>query len=229
MPHLLRHAPAGTQPDAMVGVAWEAYVGAFPLVDPDKFITAPSYMLRRVVGGCIDDARKTDDLPRRVRNFEQALKRVCEDLINSLGRHPTDEEISQRLGMKPKIYQRYMHHLAVLPPVSLDSSPDGDPSNNLHSLASTDDPGPETAFEKKELAARLRHLLGFDPEHPPTTLDEVAHLKREQQMALLFHFLHMPMKDVAIMFGVTGGRVSQLLTEFRAKLRTQLEREGHIE
>src|SRR5881394_3563894 len=80
-------------------------IAAFDLTRGVKFET---YCAPRIRGAILDELRSMDWVPRLVRSRSHKLDQVSKQLEMELGRTPSEEEISKRLGLPTSEYDKLM-------------------------------------------------------------------------------------------------------------------------
>src|SRR5215204_2243624 len=91
--------PAHVDDDDLVSYGLLGLIGAIERFDPDRDIKFETYALARIKGSIIDELRSMDWVPRSVRSRAREIERAIGELESRLGRAPTDEEISGKLGV----------------------------------------------------------------------------------------------------------------------------------
>lgn len=183
-----------------------ALVGAVDKFDSSKG-KFETYVVKRIRGMIIDLARKQDWAPRSVRKRAKDIDQAVGELYSSLGRFPTDQEVSARLGITAAQYQDALVNTSMCNVMSLEELFDEQdqwsmgPSvqRETHSL-------PEQELLDKELQTILADAIG--------TLKE-----KEQLMLSLYYQQNLNMKEIAQVFGVSEPRISQIHAKAIQKLR----------
>jgi RNA polymerase sigma factor for flagellar operon FliA len=83
--------------DDLVSVGLVALFEAHQKYDPTQGVPFPSYAFRRIQGAMIDEARRLDVLPRRLRARTVLLEKRRQELTMRLGRDPSREELAKEL------------------------------------------------------------------------------------------------------------------------------------
>src|ERR687896_130198 len=91
--------PAHVDEGDLVSYGLLGLIGAIERFDPDRDIKFETYAIARIKGSIIDELRSMDWVPRSVRARARDIERTISQLESKLGRAPTDEEISQKLGL----------------------------------------------------------------------------------------------------------------------------------
>src|SRR5450755_4254032 len=91
-------------------------INAFDLERGVKFET---FCAPRIRGAILDELRSMDWVPRLVRSRSHKLDSVSKQLEMELGRTPSEEEISRRLGLPTAEYDKLMKDATTVTQVSL--------------------------------------------------------------------------------------------------------------
>jgi len=170
--------------------------------DPDRGVAFESYARTRINGAILDELRGRDWASRSVRADARRHRGCVESLTAELGRHPTDEEIGERMGMSPDALRRLNGDVSRASVLSFEAV-FADPDTTM--------PADSTPAPQDELLAReLKSVLG----------DAISALpERLHKVVLEYFFEERPMQDIADELGVTESRVSQMRAEALALLR----------
>ncbi|RMF71798.1 MAG: sigma-70 family RNA polymerase sigma factor, partial [Planctomycetota bacterium] len=104
-------------------------VDALDAFDPERGVKFETYCAPRVRGAILDELRSMDWVPRLVRHRAHKLDHIMRILEAELGRMPTQEEISARLGMPKAQFEKLVRDANAVSLVSL-SQKFGDSENN---------------------------------------------------------------------------------------------------
>jgi len=168
--------------------------------DPARDIRFESFAEHRIRGAMIDELRRLDHLPRRLRSDLDSIAAAREALGAALGREPTLEELSEKVGIGVSELGE-MEGLSQ-PPLPL---PDDAP------LAGDDLPADER-LAKAQTHARVTAAI--------SSLSE-----RLQLVMSLLYAEGLSNKEVAQVLGISEARVSQLHSDAIKKLRGTLTAE----
>lgn len=199
-----------TEIDDIVNECFITLMAAIDRFDPAKNVKFETYASLRMRGTIIDIVRKNDWLPRRIRKTAKEIDNAEVELFNSLGRHPTNQEMADHLGMELEKYLKILGETNLYNVVSLDEL--------MESFGSTFDPAasedgsgsPEAALQKAELYRIMQEAI--------TTLRE-----NEQLTISLYYRKGLNMREIAEVLGVKEPRVSQIHSNAIRKLRVAME------
>ena len=173
-----------------------------------KFSTYATWWIRQAITRAIADKARTIRIPVHMVDTLQQLRRVASDLLESLGREPTLDEIAVAAGMNP---EKVREAFRVLPePVSIHEPVGEDDAELGDFIQDTDAQGP---FEAAALALRqedLRRML------------EALTEREKKVLALRFGLLTgqaCTLEEVGREFALTRERIRQIEAKALSKLR----------
>ena len=168
----------------------------------DETRTEPflSFAEHRIRGAVLDELRRGDMLPRRVRQLARKISNTIRSLENS-GETPCEQKIADSLGVP---VEQYRSGLSQLVNVGVDPL-EHDDQILVADLRQAPD----------ELAAH-RQLIG-------TVRDALEHLEQRDVTILGLHYIEdLTYQQIAETLRITPSRVCQLLWRAVERLRTQL-------
>jgi RNA polymerase sigma factor FliA len=165
--------------------------------DPARGASFATFAEHRVRGAMLDELRRLDHLPRRLRNRTDDLVKTRKKLAGSLGREATVEEVATELGVD---VEEASDMAALLePPLPLESI--------LPTLASGE--ATDTALLRAEAVSRLT--------------DAIEQLPERLRMVLSLHYIEdLTYREIAGMLDVSEPRICQLHSEALGHLRKLL-------
>jgi RNA polymerase sigma factor for flagellar operon FliA len=180
---------------------------AFDRFEASRGVDFPVYAEYRIRGAMYDALRGVDGVSRRLRGEARQLLRTADTLRQELSREATPTEIALRLGISLDRYWA-LSEATQSGQVSLDQSPQ-DEGSSLHNQI----PEPALLADERMGAAEVRSALRVAIQELP---------ERHRQAILLYYSEGLNLAEIAKVYEVTPSRVSQLLTEARARLRRAL-------
>ena len=154
----------------------------------------------RIRGAMLDELRKRDFFPRRLRAKANRIARTGRQLRAELGREANEEEMATRLEISTSQLRTWRHQTA---PYSFIE--ESDPLIQLKSHT----PRADETLQKIELHHQLLDALGSLPERERILLD-------------LYFNQEISQRDIAEIMGLTEGRISQLKSQALRKLRAYM-------
>jgi RNA polymerase sigma factor for flagellar operon FliA len=175
--------------------------------DSSKNVKFESYASLRMRGTIIDLARKNDWLPRRIRKTAKMIDNAELELFSGLGRHPTNKEMAEHLGMDLDKYLKVLGETNLNNVLSLDEMMDAYGRDIYDTLASPDaSASPEKMLQKGELSRVLQEAIESLRDNEKLTIS-------------LYYRKGLNMREIAHVLGVKEPRVSQIHANAIRKLR----------
>jgi RNA polymerase sigma factor for flagellar operon FliA len=161
--------------------------------DPAAAVPFSIYARYRIEGEMLDSLRRQDLAPRKLRRWQKQVSAARQELMASLQRPPTEEELCDRL----------MVSLVEMRNRSLELSRMNAPLSTKRDGGETADPasGPETDPDHICSQRQLREVLD-------RLIDDLP--ERHQQVIRWHYCQHMTMKEIGSVMGVNESRVSQM-------------------
>jgi len=198
-----RRVPSWMSSDDLVAAAMVGLTEAAERFDESRQESFVAFAERRIRGAVLDELRRGDIMPRRVRRQARRVAQEIGRLERRLGRTPEDEEVAAALGVSPATYRE---ELADLVEVTL-----VDPERHRNAIDLHADGGesPAAAAERAQLAGMVRAGL--------TRLEP-----RDQTLLSLYYVEGFPYAEIGRVLGVTESRVCQLHSRALLRLRAAM-------
>lgn len=155
---------------------------------------------QRIRGAVLDELRRGDLLPRRVRQAARKVATAIRTLENA-GERPTDEAVANALGVTVESYRENLAGLLAVETESIDA-------DGAMMLIDTQR-RPDEQASRSELLAHVR-----------AALDRLE--SRDVTLLGLHYIEELTFQDIAATLGITASRACQLLHRAVARLREQL-------
>ncbi|MDH4121601.1 MAG: RNA polymerase sigma factor FliA [Deltaproteobacteria bacterium] len=171
-----------------------------------------TYAEFRIRGAMLDELRSCDWIPRSVRENAHKISHAHLDLVHSLGRMPTEQEMAQKLGISLGEYHELLMKSRAIPLVNIEDihpQGEGDHGSFLEVLEDPFAKNPLDELSLREVAERLR--VGID-----------ALPEKEKMVLSLYYDEDLNLKEIGQVLGITESRVCQLRTQSVARLRSLL-------
>jgi RNA polymerase sigma factor FliA len=155
---------------------------------------------QRIRGAVLDELRRGDLLPRRVRQTARKISAVTRKLENA-GEKPTDQAIADAMGVTVEFYRSDLAHLVHVDVESID----GERATALvdHTRA------PDELASYRETLTKVKTALH--------TLEQ-----RDATLLSLYYIEELTFQQIATSLGITPSRACQLLWRAIERLRTSL-------
>lgn len=165
--------------------------------DKTKGAKFETFALHRVRGAVLDELRRIDHLPRRLRERVDQLSRARHRLGQALGREPSADELAVDAGLT-------LDELATIESASQPHAP-----ITAAAEIGADGVSPDEGLARAELSAQLAAAIAKLP-------------GRLQLLLSLYYVEELPYRDIARLMEVSEPRVCQLHAQATAKLRELL-------
>jgi RNA polymerase sigma factor FliA len=207
--------PAHVDEADLISYGLLGLIGAIERFDPEREIKFETFAVARVKGAIIDELRSLDWVPRSVRARARDVEKAHAHLEGTLGRSPTDEEMSEKLGLTVGEFQDALLEIANSSVLALDdlwtfADPEGG-GGQLSVLDTIQDPNavdPEVEAHSSEIKDRLADAIESLPD-------------RERLVIALYYYENLTLREIGEVLGVTESRVSQLHTKAVLGLRSR--------
>lgn len=155
---------------------------------------------QRIRGAVLDELRRGDMLPRRVRQSARKVAATIRSLEQS-GTAATDEKVAETMGVTVEHYRENLASLIHIETQSIDGE-------GAAILVDHQERPDETA-SRRETLSRVREALN--------------HLEQRDVTLLGLHYIEeMTFQEIATTLGITASRACQLLWRAVERLRTRL-------
>ncbi len=198
---MARRCPAWIASEDLVSAAMLGLAEAAERYDqsrPEPFVV---FAEKRIRGAVLDQLRRGDIMPRRVRQMARKVGATIKQLEQQLGAAPTDEQVAAELGVSLEAYREELEQLVHVTVGVLDEL---DPELP-HAEGS-----PAVQAERRQNLKRIGHALkGLD--------------QRDVLLLSLYYNEELTYLEIGEILGVTVSRVSQLHSRAIVRLRTEME------
>ena len=208
--------PAHVDEGDLVSYGLLGLIGAIERYDPDRDVKFETYAIARIKGSIIDELRAMDWVPRSVRARARDIERAVAELEAKFGRAPTDEEISEKLGMTQEELDDSLSEISRSSIAALDelwtissSGGGGDTVALIDTIEDKEGPEPQSALAQTELKEAIGEAIARLPE-------------REKLVVTLYYYEELTLREIGEVLGVTESRVSQLHTKAILRLKARL-------
>ena len=200
-------------PEAADDLMQVGFVGLLKAIN--GYDPAFGYGLRSYAVPCITgevkrhfrDKRWQVKVTRPVQELLLEMRSVSQDLINELGRAPTQTELAERLGVAPEELREAQQAADAFSALSLDApAGDGQDTAGLGELLGDQDAG-------FDLATNMDAVETFWPQLP----------EREQRILLLRFYGNQTQEEIAAQLGISQMHVSRLQARALTRLREGID------
>jgi RNA polymerase sigma factor for flagellar operon FliA len=207
--HLAFRLPDSVPIDDLYSAGLFGLLDAVDKFDPQTGNQFRTYAKHRIRGAMLDELRKTDWVPRSIRQVAGKVEKAVRHLQTELMREPEEMEIAAELGVSLSVYHRMLDRIHSVGCFSLqDLAGDGNSPEELPQLLNNRSPMDE--LERKEMKQQAAEAL--------------AGLKEKEQLVIsLYYYDEMTLKEIAAILDLTESRICQIHTQAIVKLRSRLK------
>ncbi|HHY10001.1 MAG TPA: FliA/WhiG family RNA polymerase sigma factor [Firmicutes bacterium] len=203
--------PGSVDQDDLESFGFFGLLDALEKFDPSRGIKFQTYASTRIRGAVIDGLRATDWVPRSTRSKARLLERKIQELTNSLGRSPSDEEVAAALDLTKPRYFQMLDEIKSATLLSLDESvAEGEAGLSIVDLVADDGEPVHQRLIQNETVAELS-----------AAIEELT--EREQLVLSLYYHDELTLKEIGHVLEVSESRVSQIHTKAIITLRSRLQ------
>jgi RNA polymerase sigma factor for flagellar operon FliA len=204
---MARRCPDWISREDLVAAAMLGLTEAADHYDPTRKEPFLGFAEKRIRGAVLDELRRGDIMPRRVRQMARKIGQTIQQLEHEHG-VATDEAVAAALGVTVQVYREELEQLVHVTVGALDFEADSD-------LVATT-MAPDEGARREIAMARVRAALpALDP--------------RDLLVLGLYYNEDLTYSEIAEVLGVTTSRVCQLHGRAIARLRTELQPASHQE
>lgn len=202
-----RRVPDWMNREDLVATAMLGLSEAAARFDPTRGEPFVAFAEKRIRGAVLDELRRGDILPRRVRARARGVGERIRALEHELGRPPEDEEVASALGVPVDEYREELETLVHVGFVELDTD------DHLLSNSTEERDSPLAITERREQELKLREGLGRLMERDATVLS-------------LYYVEELTYVEIGTVLGISESRVCQLHSRALLRLRAELVQES---
>ena len=182
----------------------EGLVSAAQKYSPKEGVTFQQYAQLRIRGSIIDFLRKNSNLCRTTIKKKQDFERAKLELLKSLGRDPTNDELIEKLKLQPDEFNYWEKAFQANNIQSLDQAYD-----EYSILYQSSSKNPEMELQDKELKNQIKEALKV-----------LNH--REAMVAQLYYVEELNIYEISEILEISTGRISQIKKSIIEKLRNEI-------
>jgi RNA polymerase sigma factor for flagellar operon FliA len=198
--------------DELVSAGMLGLVAAADSYDPRRGVRFSTFAVPRIRGAILDELRRMDVLPRRLRKRLRMCQSTRRSLAAKLQRQPDASEVAATLGVGLAHLEELERNAALGAPLSWEAMS----RSAQQGVAPAVDLAAEIEdrLSRQQLVARVRTAM--------TLLGE-----QERTVLALCYFEELKLRDVGLLLGVSASRVSQIRSRALLRLR-QLARQTEL-
>lgn len=197
-----RRCPAWMSQEDLVAAGMLGLAEAAERFDGSRGEPFLVYATKRIRGAVLDELRRGDIMPRRVRRMARKVDDARQTLERKLGKTPEDQAMATALGVTLQVYRNDLASLSEVKVSSLDDGEHAPP-------AAPADQSPAEHAERSQLMARVKAAL--------TRLEQ-----RDTMILSLLYADELSSVEVGQVLGISTSRVCQLHSRAIARLREEV-------
>lgn len=204
--------PAYLDAEDLVSVGIIGLMDAMQKYDPSREAKFKTYAEFRIRGAMLDEIRSMDWIPRSVHERIGLLQKTHTELLHTIGRPPTEEEVAEALKMSVKELDNFLLQAQGAVIISIDELGVHDPGGNkvLRMLADTKHPDPLSMVVHESVREQLGKAIEQLPE-------------KQRLVLTLYYYEELTMKEIGGILNVTESRVCQIHTKAIIRLKSRLQ------
>lgn len=208
------YLPPVLEMNDLYSVGITGLISAAQKYDPAQRDTFPAFAMMHIRGAVHDELRRMDWLPRSRREKAKRLQDAIGRVEQREGRAANAEEISSELEISAAEYVSLLEEVrpVTLLPLDGEAFAGDDDEVRLHDIIPDESQASgRDELEKKELEQLLAAQIQTLPD-------------MQKKVLALYYFEDLRLAEIAAVFGVTEGRISQIHTQAVLGLRAFIQR-----
>ncbi|AHF01562.1 RNA polymerase sigma 70 [Thiomicrospira aerophila AL3] len=205
--HMRGRLPSSVLVDDLIQAGVVGLLEALQKYAQQQGASFETYASIRIRGAMIDEIRRGDWTPRSVHRKSREISRVIAELESKLGRQPTDDEISNGLGITIAEYHQMLQDSQGASLLSIDE-PDHFELAESH-ISDDKDDNPLSLLAQDDFKQALVGHIDQLPE-------------KEKLVMALYYDEELNLKEIGEVLGVSESRVSQIHSSAIKRLRSKL-------
>jgi len=208
--------PGHVDKDDLINAGIIGLMSALEKFDETRNVLFETYAGFRIRGAILDELRSRDVVSRSDRNKETRLEEAFGSLQRDLGRHPTDEEVSDHLDISMDEYHKLLNEAKGVSILSSDDLPPDYCEAHTRSdiLEKIDENNPFALFSRSELKETVKDAIEALPE-------------KEGLVLSLYYYEELTLKEIGLVLELSESRISQLHSQAILRLKGSLRELSH--
>jgi RNA polymerase sigma factor for flagellar operon FliA len=204
--------PEGVELDDLISAGVFGLMDAIEAFDLSRGVKFETYCVPRIRGAMLDELRTMDWVPRLVRSKASKLQEATKTLETKLGRHPTEQELSEHMGLSLQELEKMMMEANAVNLISLNKKwYETDSYKDVREIDILEDKkgeDPTRRIQKNDLMRLVTKGLN----------------RNERLIIILYYYEELTMKEIGATLDLSESRVSQMHSSIVARLQGQLRR-----
>ena len=209
--HLANRLSGNVDVDDLIQAGMIGLIEAAGNYEPSKGANFETFAGIRIRGAMLDEVRRSDWTPRSVYQKLRQVLDATRAVEARTGRDARDADVAAELGIGIEEYHKVLRDATSCRLFSLEQTQE---EGSFYQPSGEIAPGPQASASDTEFRAALA-----------TAIDELP--EREALVLSLYYDEELNLKEIGAVLEVSESRVSQLLSQAHARLRSKLR--DHIE
>ncbi len=204
--------PEGVELDDLISAGVFGLMDAIDAFDLSRGVKFETYCVPRIRGAMLDELRTMDWVPRLVRSKASKLNEAIKNLEARLGRHPSENELAQELGITVPELEKMILDANAVNLISLNKKwYETDSYKDVREIDILEDKkgeDPTRRIQKNDLMRLVTKGLN----------------RNERLIIILYYYEELTMKEIGATLDLSESRVSQMHSSIVQRLQNQLAR-----
>ena len=204
--------PEGVELDDLISAGVFGLMDAIDAFDLSRGVKFETYCVPRIRGAMLDELRTMDWVPRLVRSKASKLGEATKTLETKLGRHPTEIELSEQMGLSVPELEKMMLEANAVNLISLNKKwYETDSYKDVREIDVLEDKKGEDPTRRVQKTDLMRLVTkGLN--------------RNERLIIILYYYEELTMKEIGATLDLSESRVSQMHSSIVQRLQSQLGR-----
>src|SRR4249920_1304316 len=202
--------PDGVELDDLISAGVFGLMDAINAFDLTRGVKFETYCVPRIRGAMLDELRTMDWVPRLVRSKASKLQEATKGLEARLGRHPTEQELADRMQMPLDELEKMILEANAVNLISLNKKwYETDSYKDVREIDILEDKkgeDPTKRIQKSDLMRLVTKGLN----------------RNERLIIILYYYEELTMKEIGATLDLSESRVSQMHTSIVNRLKITL-------
>ena len=204
--------PESVTMDDLISTGVVGLIAAIDRFDAAHNVKLKTYAEYKIRGAILDSLRGLDWAPRQQRKRAKQIEAAISRAEQRLHRTPSEEEISEQLGLSLEAYHEWLVEIRGLNLGSLESaSPEEENRDLLQYVSGDEEAWPSRLLEKSELQKLLVEAISKMPDIEKTVLS-------------LYFYEELTLREISKIVMLHESRISQLKSQAILRLRSFMEK-----